>query len=199
MIKRICKFNISLSWVNPTVWRKILVPEGYSFWDLHVAIQDSMGWLDCHLHAFRFGKPRSPDQVEIGVPFEESFGGVETLPGWEVPILAYFDEVGSHCIYEYDFGDGWEHEVTLEAIMLAEKRVRYPRCPEGERACPPEDCGGAGGYQHVLEVISNPQDEEYEEMLEWLGGKFDPDHFLPGKVKFDNPAKRWKAAFSDDP
>ena len=157
-----------------------------------------MGWLDCHLHSFRFGKPRSRNRIEIGIPLDESFDGVETLPGWEIPIPKFFGEVGDQCVYEYDFGDGWEHTVTLEAIMLAEKRRRYPSCPEGERACPPEDCGGEGGYYHVLEVISDPQDEEYEGMIEWLGGAFDPEHFAPSKVKFDNPAKRWKVAFEDE-
>lgn len=199
MIKRVYKFDLSLNGISPAIWRKILVPESFSFWDLHVAIQDSMGWLDCHLHTFQFGKPRSRDRIEIGIPLDESFDGVETLPGWHVSIPEFFAAVGDRCIYEYDFGDGWEHTVILEAIMLAEKRRRYPRCSDGERACPPEDCGGVGGYYNVLEVISGPQDDEYEDMIEWLGGKYNPEKFVPGKVKFDNPSKRWKLAFADEP
>jgi hypothetical protein len=96
----------------------------------------------------------------------------------------------------YDFGDDWRHEILLEAILLREDRRKYPRCIGGAHACPPEDCGGIPGYHHVLEVLANPDDDEHEEMLEWLGGKYDPQAFSAGKVKFDNPAKRWKAAFS---
>lgn len=72
-----------------------------------------------------------------------------------------------------------------------------PRCIDGSRACPPEDCGGVHGYYRLLEVLSDPGDDEYEEMLEWLGGKYEPREFAPGKVKFDNPTKRWKVAFSE--
>ena len=178
MIKRIYKFDISLNGISPAIWRKILVPESFSFWDLHVAIQDSMGWLDCHLHTFRFGKPRSRDRIEIGIPLDESFDGVETLPGWHVSIPEFFAAVGDRCIYEYDFGDGWEHTVTLEAIMLAEKRRRYPRCSDGEGACPPEDCGGPPGYEQLLECLAMTDeqvaklDEAERPEVEWLRKKY---------------------------
>ena len=88
------------------------------------------------------------------------------------------------------------HEVTLEGIVLRERRHRYPRCLDGVGACPPEDCGGVGGYYQLLQVMSDSNNEEYEEMVEWLGGIYDPEHFAPEKVKFDNPRKRWELAFS---
>jgi pRiA4b ORF-3-like protein len=80
-------------------------------------------------------------------------------------------------IYEYDFGDGWEHELLLERVLAPEPGVRYPRCTDGARACPPEDCGGTGGYENFLAAIRDPNHEEHEEYLEWIGDEFDPEQF----------------------
>src|SRR5205085_1614856 len=77
--------------------------------------------------------------------------------------------------YEYDFGDSWDHEVLFEGTVPAEPRVKYPRCLEGERACPPEDCGGVWGYADFVQAIQNPDHEQHEELLEWVGGRFDPE------------------------
>ncbi len=196
--KKVYQFKISLQGISPLIWRRILVPESYSFWDLHVAIQDAMGWLDYHLHLFRIRQKRAHSEIEIGIPNEDRFEGEnEILPGWEIPIADYFYDVGSACIYEYDFGDDWKHEIILEGIQLQEKDEKYPKCIGGAQACPPEDCGGIGGYIGLLEVISDPENEEYEEMITWLGGKYDPSNFSPDRVKFDNPRKRWKMAFED--
>ncbi len=198
MPNRIYQFKIALKEITPTVWRRIQVPEGYSFWDFHVAIQDAMGWLDCHLHAFRMRRKYSRTTTEIGIPDDYGIeGGPEIHAGWEIPLSDYFHELGATADYEYDFGDGWQHEILLEGILLREKGQKYPRCIDGAQACPPEDCGGVHGYYRMLEVISDPGDDEHEEMLVWLGGKYEPEKFAPGKVKFDNPTKRWKMAFSE--
>jgi pRiA4b ORF-3-like protein len=172
------------------------VPGTYSFWDLHVAIQDSMGWLDYHLHRFRMTRPGTDDVVQIGIPDEDAFEGDEPiLPGWDVPIASYFAYPDVAAKYEYDFGDGWEHEVTLEAIR-PRQGLRYPRCLAGERACPPEDCGGVGGYEDLLAVMRDLTHEEYVSTLRWLsGGRFDPERFNAKRVKFDHPRKRWDLAF----
>lgn len=161
-MRKVYDFKISLLDTNPLVWRRIQVPENYTFWDLHVAIQDAMGWLDCHLHAFRF-KGTEAD-FEIGIPDEEGFSTIETLPGWEIPIRNNFD-VGETCIYEYDFGDAWVHEVVLQGIVIVEKNKRYPVCSDGAMACPPEDCGGIPGYFHLTEVMTDPEHEDYEDLL----------------------------------
>lgn len=176
-----------------------MVPETYNFWDLHVAIQDAMGWLDYHLHCFRIRRKHSSSVTTIGIPFEEELydGGKPTLAGWEIPIADYFDDVGTTADYDYDFGDGWQHDVLLEGILLKEKGQKYPQCIAGAQACPPEDCGGVPGYHQLLEVLSDPNDDEYDEMVAWLGEKYDPQEFMPEKIKFDNPKKRLKKALSE--
>jgi len=197
MTKRIYQFKISLQEISPTIWRRIQVPEDYSFWDLHVAIQDAMGWLDYHLHLFQVHRKHVPVPIQIGIPDDYA---VEVDPeihaGWEAPIADLFYQVGDTADYEYDFGDGWRHKILLEAISLQKKGQKYPKCIGGARACPPEDCGGVPGYYRALEVLADPNDEEHESMLEWLGGKYDSREFARGKIKFDNPTKRWKRAFS---
>ena len=197
MPKRIYQFKITLKGITPTIWRRIQVPETYSFWDLHVAIQDVMGWLDCHLHLFQVHRKHVPVPIEIGIPDDYAIeGDPEIHAGWEAPVSDLFYTVGDTANYEYDFGDGWRHEILLEGIFLREKGQNFPKCIDGARACPPEDCGGVHGYYRMLEVLADPGDEEHESMLEWMGGGYDPQEFAPGKVKFDNPTKRWKRAFS---
>ena len=197
MAVSVFQFKITMKDIDPPIWRRILVPEKYSFWDLHVAIQDAMGWLDYHLHVFRIRPKHKRTVSEIGIPDEDAFeGDPEVLQGWDIPVSRYFQEVGDVAEYEYDFGDGWQHEVLLEGILLKEKKEKYPKCLGGERACPPEDCGGVDGYYHLLEVLSDSANEEYEEMVMWLGKKYDADEFDARRVKFDNPKKRWKNAFS---
>jgi hypothetical protein len=193
---QVYQFKLVLVGVEPPIWRRIQVPETYSFWDLHVALQDAMGWLDYHLHVFRVARPGTGEVKQIGIPDDDPFEGDKpTLPGWEIPITRYFSRPGTTVPYEYDFGDGWEHELTLEAILPRQAGQQYPLCVDGARACPPEDCGGVYGYENVLTVIQDPTHEEHESMLEWLGGRFDPDRFDPKRVKFDDPARRYKLAF----
>ena len=199
----IYQFKITLQEIKPPIWRRIQVPANYSFWDLHVAIQDAMGWLDYHLHAFRIYKKHTDEMIEIGIPGDK-MDDDKILPGWEIPIRDYFREPGESVPYEYDFGDGWNHVILLEGILLKEKGAKYPRCTGGERACPPEDCGSVPGYYHLLKVIKNPKHKEYEDFISWLKGHaknyypYDPEKFEPEKVHFDNPRKRWRMAFSEE-
>lgn len=196
------QFKLTIREIEPTIWRRIQVPAVYSFWDLHVAIQDAIGWLDCHLHAFRFPRPNHPkDFIEIGIPGEE-FDNHKTLPGWKVQISEYFTVPGIVGLYEYDFGDSWLVDVLLEGILLKEKGVKYPLCLAGERACPPEDCGGVPGYYDLLATLADQKHPEYEETAQWAkgqtkyGGPYKPEKFDLKQIVFDNPGKRWKEAFS---
>lgn len=194
----VLRLRVDLQHIEPPIWRLIEVPSTYTFWDLHVALQDAMGWLDCHLHAFRVRDPESGEIEEIGIPTGDAFAGEpQPLAGWEMDVREYLTEPGATAWYEYDFGDGWEHKVVLEEIAQRAKGVRYPRCLEGARACPPEDCGGPPGYEDVVAILADPAHEEYEETREWLGGDYDPEAFDPRAVRFSNPKQRWKKAFQE--
>ena len=190
-------FAVTLQEVEPPVWREIQVPSDYTFWDLHVAIQDAMGWLDYHLHEFEITNPATGDVERIGIPVEDFLDQQPTLPGWEAQISDYFSSENAAASYTYDFGDNWLHTVTLKDVLERNPKMRYPRCVAGERACPPEDCGGPWGYEEFLEAIRNPHHEEHESMLEWAGGSFDPEAFESGDVSFDDPNERWRIAFRD--
>jgi len=182
------QFKITLQEISPQIWRRIQVPASYSFWDLHVAIQDSMGWTDTHLHEFLLKNPKTGDKEKIGIPDEDS--GSEVSPGWEKGIADYFTPENPEADYIYDFGDDWHHIISFEEILPWQKGIKYPRCVDGERACPPEDCGGPHGYEDFLSVIMDPSHEEHDEMLEWVGREFNPEHFDCAEVKFDDPAER---------
>ncbi|OQY09173.1 MAG: hypothetical protein B6I30_10185 [Desulfobacteraceae bacterium 4572_187] len=190
-IKKVYQFKITLLDSNPVIWRKIAVPETYTFWDLHVAIQDAMGWEDCHLHEYKIRNPLNNIECEIGYPDDEYRAG-EVLKGWEQPIKKFFTEKNNKALYQYDFGDDWHHEIKLEKITDKIEGKKYPLCLAGERACPPEDCGGIWGYENLLKVMSDPSHEEYEEMKEWIGEDFDPAKFDIKKVRFTNPQARLK-------
>lgn len=192
------QFKITLQEIQPAIWRRIQVPAKQSFWDRHVAIQDAMGWKECHFHAFRLKQKHRHACIEIGIPDEED----ENDPcqaGWREWLADYFHEPGQRMEYLYDFGDYWVHEVLLEGLLLKEKGVRYPRCLDGQRACPPEDCGSIPGYEQLVAILQDPRHEEYQAMVEWLGdeyGEYDPERFDPAKVKFDNPQHRFNKAFA---
>ncbi len=193
--ENVYEFKITLLGIRPPIWRTIRVPETYTFWDLHVAIQDSMGWMDYHLPEFEVTDPSTSRNVTIGIPDDSFDDERDILPGWEQKIAAYYSPKNPKAAYLYDFGDDWAHEVKLEKILTREEGLRYPVCVAGERACPPEDCGGIWGYQNFLKIIANPAHKEHTETLEWAGGSFDPENFDPKGVRFDNPKKRWKLAF----
>ncbi|NGP88016.1 plasmid pRiA4b ORF-3 family protein [Fodinibius halophilus] len=192
---KIYRFKISLLDIEPQIWRIIEVPQEYTFWDLHVAIQDAMGWLDYHLHSFEPTVSGKSSPKPIGLP--ETPNDDMFLAGWTIPIKKYFESKGDTARYEYDFGDGWLHQIELLAIESIESTISYPRCTDGERACPPEDCGGVPGYYRLIEIIAEPSNNEYETMRQWLKGHdekyfpYDPDEFDPQSVNFRDPQKRW--------
>src|SRR3972149_4307396 len=157
--KHIYQFKIELKIIEPAIWRRIVVPATYSFWDLHVAIQDAMGWLDSHLHSFRMTRGARRTRKEFGIPDDDDRwpGMPVTLADWEGPIAAWFTSPGHEALYTYDFGDDWRHVVRLEAVAPAERGVKVPRCVDGARACPPEDVGGPFGYEGFLQALRDPR------------------------------------------
>jgi len=159
--------KIILKGVKPAVWRRIEVPSSFTFNDLYLCIQAAMGWLNCHLSEFHVnGETITRPDFE---PEEEFLDSTRTKL---LPML----KKGSKFVYWYDFGDDWYHDVQVEAVEPSAALPR-PVCTGGARACPPEDCGGPYGYSELLKALSNPRHPEHRDMLEWTGGKFDPDGF----------------------
>ncbi|WP_063767948.1 plasmid pRiA4b ORF-3 family protein [Verrucomicrobium sp. BvORR106] len=195
--KLVYQFRVSLDESKPAIWRRIQLSEASTFWELHVAIQDSMGWMDCHLHEFELEQAKG-GRLRIGVPSEEVEDDVQ--PGWKVSVADHLSRPGDTVSYLYDFGDDWRHTILLEGILLEEAKVEYPVCLDGKRACPPEDCGGVFGYENLLEALADEDHPDHEELTEWMAENvesakaFDPEAFNPAKIKFGNPAKRLKLA-----
>lgn len=198
MKRSVFRFRVELRDIAPPVWREIEVPGDYSFWDLHVAIQDAMGWLDYHLHAFLPAeRANGGGDWEIGIPIDdEPLDDRTTFASWQVPVTKHFQKSGDRMLYLYDFGDDWSHDVVLEEIIACDSE-RLVACTGGERACPPEDCGGPRGYQTMLEALADPGHDQHEDMKQWIGGSFDPERFDTAMVKFDDPRQRWNQAFKE--
>jgi hypothetical protein len=159
----------------PRVWRQLLVPAAIRLDLLHSVIQDAMGWQDCHMHAFTI------DGVQYGRPDGElGFHDERTAT------LAALLEPDAQCTYTYDFGDSWEHLITVEQFHTAAAGLHYPHCVDGGGACPPEDCGGAPGYSDLKVILADPEHEEHHAMLAWLGllsaTDFNPDRFAPDEA-----------------
>jgi hypothetical protein len=175
-MSKILKLKIQLQGVTkPPVWRKIEVSAEDTFYDLHHIIQGAMGWYNAHLHQFI-----ADYHQYIGLPSpDDDF--MEMTDSREVKIGEILKTVKSKIVYEYDFGDSWEHLITVEAISDAEKEVEYPRLLQGKGACPPEDCGGCWGYENLKEAVKDPKHESYENLRDWLeleeGEVFDPTAF----------------------
>jgi hypothetical protein len=164
------QIKVTLNDSKPPIWRRVLVEDTTTLSKLHSILQTVMGWTDSHLHHFIIN-----DEF-YGEPDDDDFSDIETKNEKRFRLNQFVERKGFKFIYEYDFGDSWEHTILVEAILPAEKGAFYPRCIEGKRACPPEDVGGVWGYENFQKVIANPKDPEYDEMMEWIGS-FDPERF----------------------
>lgn len=161
--------KITLKNIQPPIWRRVQVASYISLNKLHRILQALMPWDGYHLHQFiirgvYYGEP-DPD---YGFPMAND------KPAKVSQVLS---GARSKFIYEYDFGDSWEHEILVEKVLPPEEGVRYPICLAGKRACPPEDCGGIPGYSRFLEAIRDSEHEDHESLLQWIGGGFDPEAF----------------------
>jgi len=170
------QLKVSLLEIEPEIWRQLRVPGGASFDRLHEIFQVAMGWTNSHLHQFSVG------DIRYGVP-DPNFDQGDVRDERNVRLCEVAPRANDSFVYEYDFGDGWEHRVVVEKILTPEERpADIPVCLAGARACPPEDCGGVPGYESFLEARRDPTHEEHQAMRKWVGGSFDPEAFDPNKV-----------------
>ena len=153
------QLRVSLMGIKPPIWRRVLVPQDVTLAQLHAILQIVMGWTNSHLHQFKVG------DVVFAEPHQEYEPG--PIDHRRITLNQIAPRRGSTCVYEYDFGDSWRHDIVLEAIETGD--LAYPRCTDGEGRCPPEDVGGISGYEHLKRVIADPGDAEHTAMLEWLG------------------------------
>jgi hypothetical protein len=162
------QLRITLADVEPAVWRQLLVPGDIRLDKLHRTLQAAMGWQDSHLHNFRIGGVMYGMQAD-DYPDEE-------LDEKSVTAAEALGEE-RRFVYEYDYGDGWEHEIAVEDERPISVSLKAPVCLNGENACPPEDCGGPYGYSHLLRVLADPHHEEHAHLVAWSGGPIDPTAF----------------------
>lgn len=165
----IYRLKVTLRGSRPPIWRRIEVRSDITLSQLHDVLQLVMGWTNSHLHQFRRGStyygPPGPDL------------DMEQQDERRVRLSGVLHRPKDKMVYEYDFGDGWEHDVVLERSIAGPTGAPKVRVSGGKGACPPEDVGGIGGYYNFLEAINDPTHPEHDDMLEWWGGTFDPDAF----------------------
>jgi len=171
------QIKVTLRGARPPIWRRLQVPAAIRLSSLHDVLQITMGWEDDHLHQF------THERRLFGVPDGE--GLLPTLDEAGVSLDTLLRAPKEKLVYEYDFGDSWEHVVSLEAVVPHDPEVRLPRCTGGRRACPPEDVGGIWGYEEMLAALEAPDDPDNQERLEWLGDGFDPTYFDADAVNAD--------------
>ena len=170
------QMKVHLSGIKPEIWRRFVVPGSLTLHELHPVLQGAMGWHDTHLSMFGIGgvwfetpSPDSEEEPELGEDARDH-------------VVADVLRAGMDFVYVYDFGDNWHHALTVEksfdpsAASLPRRALDLPRCIEGARACPPEDCGGVGGYWNLVEALADPEHEDHDRLSEWVG-TFEPEIF----------------------
>jgi hypothetical protein len=166
---KIFRIEIVLTDVRPIVRRVVEVPGEVSLAVLHEVVQAAMGWENTHLHEFEVARAR------YGLPDPEWNTGVGDESKTKLFRLV---GAGDRLDYVYDFGDRWEHSLLVEAVGAPDLGVRYPRCVDGQGACPPEDVGSIPGYQQFRQVLADPDHPDHEERVQWWGSdRFDPTWF----------------------
>jgi hypothetical protein len=163
----IYQLRISLEETEPEIWRRVLVRDGTSLDELHLVIQDVMGWSNSHLYEFEIRGGR----------FEAPESEAEGQDSSRTKLKDFGLEISDAFVYTYDFGDDWRHVLVLEAQIRAERGRFYPCCVAGERACPPEDCGGVGMFAELLAGLADPSEPRYSELLDWVDPGYDPAAF----------------------
>jgi len=170
------QFKITLLGTKPPIWRRIQT-WSCTLDKLHEHIQTAMGWTNSHLHEFTIGDRIYGDPLLM----EDDIEPIEYVDSTITMLSDILPKSSKQMrfLYEYDFGDGWAHDVLFEGCPRPELGKRYPLCLEGERSCPPEDVGGVGGHADFLKILADPRDDQHKEKRAWVGRKFDAEKFDP--------------------
>jgi hypothetical protein len=192
MAPRVYQFHIALTDSKPLIWRRIEVPESCSFWDLHCAVSDSMGWLnqhDCHLFGYAPDSQDGPYQLGL-LP-----GKTTIKASWTAKVCDFISSDNPLLNYMRGTPCGetmlwWPHVMRLEGMVDRQPGVEYPRCTGGRNACPPAGCQGIYGYRYFVRALNNPASKHHADAVQWIGGAFDPRHFAVAQVRFEDPALR---------
>lgn len=164
------ELKIELMGISPSIWRRIAVPNNITLDVLHFAIQGSMPWQNCHLHEFEIDGHR----YELRELEDDSWDRDDDRKDETRGFLDKLVKKGDTFTYTYDFGNGWHHLLTVEKISKGSED--FPACVGGERACPPEDCGGPYFYDDFLKALTNKKNPEHRETKKWAG-HFQPEIF----------------------
>ena len=157
------QLKITIKGSKPPIWRRVVVPEQFTFCQLHQAIQGAFGWCDYHLHKFEFKKP--------GLLIRETWEEDDLAESRGCDVLEEGTQIGTlitenpRFIYTYDFGDTWEHQILMEKEV--EYEYSYPQVLKYKGDNIPEDCGGIGGYYDLLDKLDDPEAEDHDLMEEW--------------------------------
>ncbi len=174
------QIRVVLSATHPPIWRQLLVPGSANLGWLHAVLQVAVGWTNSHLHQFIRGENAYSDPA---FDLNEDGGSRPVLDETKATLSEVLPKVGDSLVYEYDFGDSWRHVVALEEILAASsQKSLMPKCVAGARACPPEDCGGVGGYEELLRALKDRKHPQHRSMKEWLGRPLDSERFDPAAV-----------------
>jgi len=178
MTTTIYQIQIALREFKPKIWRRLLIPSDLLLPDFHRIIQTSMGWDNSHLHQFI----KNGTFYTMRMKDDDFWNDMNNVDYKRMRICDLLQKEKEKIVYEYDFGDGWEHDIILEKIVPVDAHTNYPVCLAGKNNCPPEDCGGVWGYARMLAVLKEPDHEEHESYMEWLGEEFDPEYFDKDEV-----------------
>ncbi len=173
MTKKIYQLQIELKGSKPGIWRRLHVPSEMPLADFHKVLQTTMGWTNSHLHQFIKNRVFYTERM----PGDDLWDEMNNVDYKKMKISDLLHKENDNVVYEYDFGDGWEHDIVLEQILAVEEDRFYPACIGGRMNCPPEDCGGISGYIKMLSILEQPDHKEYESYITWLGGKFNPEYY----------------------
>jgi hypothetical protein len=140
------QLRVWLREISPAIWRRLLVRSDSTIADLHYTIQIAMGWTDFHLHQFIIHGKRYGVSRVGGIWFADDPHKVRLCD-------LQLREKG-RFLYEYDFGDLWQHEIRVEKKLTLDPKKAYPVCIGGVRLAPPEDCGGPWAFMELRQQYS---------------------------------------------